>query len=260
MKKTTTVFAVLAFAGFMALPVHAAETSPAVQPKPAASSAQSTAQTTAQPSPATSASQPAVQTPRASTINQGTGGSAPAVPAKPILPVTATPANTANQAPTVPAKSEPAVKIGFVDMVKIANESVPGKAAYADIKARTTKVKSRVEAKKKQLEKEKTEIEASIQSLTPQQRNAKAKGFQKKLEDFQKFVEKAQKELEARESELLGKLYKSIEKSANDYGKANGLAVIVSRKELLYIGENVNVKDITDEITKAVNTEQQKSK
>jgi len=143
-------------------------------------------------------------------------------------------------------------------MVKIANESVPGKAAYADIKARTAKVKSRVEAKKKQLEKEKAEIEASIQSLTPQQRNAKAKGFQKKLEDFQKFVEKSQKELEARESELLGNLYKSIEKSANDYGKANGLVVIVSRKELLYVGENVDIKDITDEITRAVNTGEHK--
>jgi outer membrane protein len=97
-----------------------------------------------------------------------------------------------------------------------------------------------------------------MQTLTPQQRNAKAKGFQKKLEDFQKFVEKAQKELETREAELLGKLYRSIEKSANDYGKANGYAAIVAKKELLYVGENANVKDITDEITRMVNTEQQK--
>lgn len=254
MRKVSALFASFILAGFLALPVIAAETAPATEQKPAAQGSR----TVVQPNPVTPGSQTAAQSAAAVSQDKAAGEAAPTAPAKPILPVPATSVNTVKPVSPVSVKPVPAVKIGFVDMVRIANESAPGKAAYADIKARTAKFKSRIEAKKKQLEKEKAAIEAKIQTLTPQERNAKAKAFQKKLEDFQKFVEKAQKELEARESELLGKLYKSIENSANEYGKANGLAVVVTKKDLLYVGANVDVKDITGEIAGMVSKEREK--
>jgi outer membrane protein len=154
------------------------------------------------------------------------------------------------QAP--PAEAAPAVKIGYVDMAKVASDSAPGKSATADMKARAGKLRSQIEAKQKQLEKEKSDIEAKIQTLTPQQRTAKAKEFQKKLEEFQKFVEKAQKEMQTRESELLGKLFKTIEAAAGSYGKANGFAAVVARNDILFVGDDVETVDVTAEIIKAV--------
>ncbi|HKZ17410.1 MAG TPA: OmpH family outer membrane protein, partial [Geobacteraceae bacterium] len=79
--------------------------------------------------------------------------------------------------------------------------------------------------------------------------------FQKKLEEFQKFVQKAQKELQTRESELLGKLFKTIETSAGEYGKANGFAAVVVKHDILFVGDEVEVVDLTNEIIKKVDAE-----
>ncbi len=190
---------------------------------------------------------PIVQPKAATPETKPPGETVPASPATPAQPV--------RVPPTRPAQ---AVKIGFVDMSRVAGESVPGKAAAGNVKARSGKFRSQIETRQKQLEKQKADIEAQMQTLTPEQRTAKAKEFQKKLGDFQKFVEKAQKDLQTREAELLGKLYKAIEKSAGDYGQANGFAAVVAKKELLYLGDNVEVKDVTDEIIKMVNEGQGK--
>lgn len=217
MKKIMIMLAGFVLAGLPALPLWAAETTPAVQQMPASSETPITAEIAPVP---------------------------PVTTADPVLEPAEKPAQ--------------AVKIGYVDMAKVAAESAAGKAAAADVKARAGKFRTQIEAKQKQLEKQKKEIEATIQTLSPQQRTAKAKEFQKKIEDFQKFVEKAQKDLQARESELLGKLFAKIEKAAAEYGKSSGVAAVVVKKEVLYMAENVEVADFTDEIIKMVDSEQGK--
>jgi len=156
------------------------------------------------------------------------------------------------------ARPGQAAKVGYVDMTRVATDSVPGKAAAADIKSRAGKIRSQIEAKQKQLEKQRAELETRMQTLTPKQRATKAKEFQKKIQDFQNFVKNAQKDLQTREGVLLEKLYKSIERAAGDYGKANGFTAVTAKKDLLYIEDNVEVTDITDEIVKIVNAEQGK--
>jgi outer membrane protein len=156
------------------------------------------------------------------------------------------------------AKPGQAAKVGYVDMTRVAADSVPGKAAAAEIKSRAGKIRSQIEAKQKQLEKQRAELETRMQTFTPKQREAKAKEFKKKIEDFQKFVQNAQKDLQTREGALLEKLYKSIEKAAGEYGKANGFTAVTAKKDLLYIEDNVEVTDITNEVVKMVNAEQEK--
>jgi outer membrane protein len=156
------------------------------------------------------------------------------------------------------ARPGQAAKLGYVDMTRVATDSVPGKAAAAEIKSRAGKIRSQIEAKQKQLEKQRAELETRMQSFAPQQRAAKAKEFQKKIEDFQKFVQNAQKDLKTREGALLEKLYKSIERAAGEYGKTNGFTAVTAKKDLLYIEDNVEVTDITDEIVKMVNVERGK--
>ena len=150
----------------------------------------------------------------------------------------------------LPAKKEQSVKIGIIDMAKVASDSSSGKAAYAEVKAKMEKFQKQIKSKETELKKQKDAIEAQMPSLAPIQRSAKAKEFQKKLESFQTFIQKAEKDVRTREANLLKKLYESVAKSAGDYGKANGFAAIGTNKELLYIGSTVKIQDLTAEIIK----------
>lgn len=183
----------------------------------------------------------------------------PVVESKPPAPVTSAepkPAPPALIQPSVtptPAKPEHVVRIGLVDMTKVAGESAPGKAALAEVKTRTEKYQAQIKEKEKQLQKQKAALEAQFPALAPQQREVRAKEFQKKVEDFQKFVQKADADVRARQDELLSRLYQSITVVSADYGKANGFAAVVMKKEMLYIDAGVEIKDLTDEVIKKVN-------
>ncbi len=155
-------------------------------------------------------------------------------------------------APPLAAKKEQSVKIGIIDMAKVASDSSSGKAAYAEIKAKMEKVQKQIKSKETQLKKQQADIEAQMPSLAPIQRSAKAKEFQKKLKSFQNFIQKSEKDVRTREDELLKKLYESVAKAAGDYGKANGFASIGTNKELLFVGSAVQLKDITTEIIKMI--------
>ncbi len=171
----------------------------------------------------------------------------PSISAKPAASADVT--VTTVTPPATPAKT---IRLGYVDMVKAASDSAQGKAAFAEMKKKNDKYKGQIEAKQKQLEKLKATIEAKIATMPPPQREAKAKEFQKKVGDFQKYVQNAEKDMRTREEELSDKLFKAIEKAAAEYGKANGYAAVVVKKELLYMGADVDAKDLTADLVKAV--------
>lgn len=189
------------------------------------------------PNTTTHAAEPA--DPQAATENIGAPVAAPTLLAAPPASVQ----NTA-ETPTM------VIKVGFVDMAKIASDSAPGKAAYAEIKAKTAKYQKQIKSKERQLQKQKAAIESQMPSLTPSQRSKKAQDFQKKVESFQKFLQKADKDVRTSEAELLQELYKAVVKAANDYGTANGYAAIVMKKELLFAGNTVAIQDLTEEMIK----------
>lgn len=154
--------------------------------------------------------------------------------------------------PAFPVIKTQSVTIGIINMAKIAQDSSSGKAAAAEVKAKMEILQKKIKSKEAQLKKQKAAIEAQMPSLAPIQREAKAKEFKKKLESFQKFIQNAEKEVHAKETEMLKKLYESVAKSAADYGKANGFAAIVINKELLYVDNTVDMKDITAQIIKMI--------
>jgi len=182
------------------------------------------------------------------------------VPAeKPVVEATSpVPPKKEEAAPVVKAKAEQTVKIGYVDMTKVASDSVLGKAALKEVKSRTERYRSQIAAKEKQLEKQKKTIESQISTLSPKEREAKTKEFQKRVDEYRKLVTKAEKDVRERQEKLLADLYKSIEDSAANYGKANGLAAVVIKKDLLYSSESVEAKDLTDEIIRMVDAGRKK--
>lgn len=148
--------------------------------------------------------------------------------------------------------SQSPVKIGYVDISKIAGESAPGKAANARLKEKTEKYRSQITNRQKKLETMKKDIETKLPTLTPQQRQARVKELEKKVGEYQKFVQDAEKEMRKMEGDLSESMIKSIQKAADEYGKANGFAAIVPKRDLLYLGEKVDVVDVTEDLTKII--------
>lgn len=184
----------------------------------------------------------------------------PAPVAAPVSPAPAAAVQAAapEQKKAEPSPATPTVRIGYLDMAKIGNESVSGKAAQAQFKAKADKYKAQITAKQKQLEKQKADIEAKLPSLLPEQRAAKAKEFEKKVEEYRRFVQKAEKELKPLEEELTRSLLGEIDKVVTDYGKSKGFVAIVAKRELLYQGSDVAVQDVTEDVLKLVNAKAEK--
>lgn len=175
-----------------------------------------------------------------------------AEPQKVVQPAAAPSATAESPKPAEPSQAQPTVKIGYVDMSKIATDSAPGKTANAQIKQKTEKYRTQIASRQKKLEQMKKDIEGQLPTLTQQQRQAKVKELEKKIGEYQKFVQGAEKEMRKMEGELTETMLKAIQKAADDYGKANGFAAIVPKRDLLYLGDKVEVKDVTEDLIKNI--------
>ena len=150
------------------------------------------------------------------------------------------------------AAAQPSTLLGHVDMARVAAESEMGKSGQAKLLEMKKKFQTQIDSKRKQLDKQKTAIEAKLSTLTSSQKEAKAKEFQKKVEEFQKFGINAEKDLQTRQEEFSDKLFKAIEQASAEVGKAKGLALVVIKRELLYLGSGVDAQDVTEEVIKKI--------
>jgi outer membrane protein len=176
-------------------------------------------------------------------VTQAPSAVAPQVPAARATPVEKPAEAVAVQATT---------HLGHVDLARIAAESETGKAGQAQFAELKKKLQGQIESKRKQLEKQKAAIEAKFKTLTVEQREARAKEFQKKVEEFQKFGMNAEKELQTKQEDFSEKLYKAIEQASAELGKAKGLALVVVKREMLYLGSGVDAQDVTDDIIRKI--------
>lgn len=162
------------------------------------------------------------------------------------------------EASVKPSAATQSTRIGYVDIVRIGTESERGKTLRTLLTSRKDSLQGKIEGKKKTLDKMKASIEAKIATMNPKQREAKSKEFQKKVEELQKFAQASEEEFLALQEKETGALFRAIEQSAVEYGKANGYAAIVVKKELLYVGSSVDAQDVTDALIKALDQTGQK--
>jgi outer membrane protein len=204
----------------------------------------------------------------------GAAESVPVAEPKPVAPQTAPPVadgKTLAPLPVAPLNllappqktpealtTQKPMRLGHVDLMRINSESEFGKAGLKQLESRKKKLQAQIESKRKQLEKMRSDIEAKIKSLTPVQREAKAKEFQKKVEEFQKFGQNSENELQTLQQELGSALFDKIERACVEYGKSNGLALIVIKRELLYLDSAVEAVDVTDAVVKMLNEKEPK--
>lgn len=151
-----------------------------------------------------------------------------------------------------PAATQQPTRLGYVDISRIATESETSKTGQAELGVLKKKLQGQIEGKQKQLEKQEADIKAKLTTYTAKQREAKVKEFQKKLEAFQKFGLNAEKQLQDKQAEFSEKIFKAVEQASADLGKAKGLALVVVKRELLYLSSGVDTEDVTDEVIKKI--------
>jgi outer membrane protein len=172
-------------------------------------------------------------------------GSAPA----PASAVSSTPAVPAEKA-TSPATTEKRFRVGYVDIMKIAGESNAGKVAKSHFEAKADRYKTQIETKQKLLEKQKADLEAKLPTYKPEQRAAKIKAYEKKVDELRKMLQKADQEMRPMQEELTKEIYAKIESAARGYGTVNGFSAIVEKRELLYLGKEIDAEDVTEALIK----------
>ena len=187
-----------------------------------------------------------------------TGDQQASPPAKPAIavaaPVVTPPMTTVAPQMTPDAfKPQPAILIGYVDLVQVSTASEIGKAGQAKLTEMKKKLQTQIETKRKQLDKQRAAIEAKLPALTPEQRESKAKDFQKKVNQYQIFIQKADKDLQELQQELSRILFEKIERAASEYAKSNSLVLVTVKRDLIYIASNVVSRDVTEGVVKLIN-------
>lgn len=166
-------------------------------------------------------------------------------------PVPAKEKNVSDQA--APSSVAAPSKIGSIDISYVGMESEYGKSFKAELAGKKGKVEAKILAEKKKLDTLKESIESKLSTYTPKQREAKSKEFQKKVETFQKLVREAEESFMKEQESGTNKIISLIEKTVLDYGKANNFAIIVVKRDLLYVDSGIKTQDLTSIILKAVN-------
>ena len=144
-------------------------------------------------------------------------------------------------------------RIGSIDVSYIGMQSEYGKSLKARLTEKKDKLEATFLAEKKKLDKLKESVKSKMSTYTPKQRTAKSDEFQKKVETFQKFIRESEESLMREQESETNKIVSLIEKTVFDYGKANDFAIIIAKKDILYVDSRIETQDLTSIILKAVN-------
>jgi outer membrane protein len=140
------------------------------------------------------------------------------------------------------------VKLGYVDLQKVLNLSVAGKAAKEQLSEKVKKYQEEINKKQDELKKLKDVLEKQGSLLSEKAKSEKEKDYQQGLKEFQRMTKDAQDDLQAKDEELTKRILGDIEKVVQDYGKQNNYSIIFIRNEsMIYADEK---SDLTDSILK----------
>jgi len=165
-------------------------------------------------------------------------------------------ADEAKTASTETKTSSIEVKIGSVDLPQVAEKSDAGAKAMATLKEMYDKFQATVKTREQELEKLKTALQGK--NLTAAKREAKEKQFQKKFGEYQQFGKSSQQEFAKKQAELSKQVKDDLDRQIKDYGRDHGYAIILNKEGLVYSDSKYEVKDLTDEIIKIVNSAKKK--
>ncbi|KWT89586.1 MAG: OmpH family outer membrane protein [Nitrospirota bacterium] len=148
------------------------------------------------------------------------------------------------------AKAQQNVKIGFVDIQKVINESEPGKRAKDALESYIKTHQTKIEEKEKAIDSMKADLDKKGSALSEEAKKKKQDEMQTMVRDIKRMAAEAQDEVRKKETDLTKDVFTDIRTIIRQIGKDDGYTAILESGAVLYSTDNV---DITDKIVKKLN-------
>lgn len=142
------------------------------------------------------------------------------------------------------------VKIAYISVKRILNESKRGVKQGEAFKKRANELKKVVDKKQQELLALKESLEKKAAMLSEQARREKEREYQQKVKELERTGQDANAELRQMEKEMLDKLMLSLQAVVEKFGKEGNYTLILEEggSSILYATKEL---DITDQVLKA---------
>ena len=144
-------------------------------------------------------------------------------------------------------KVDISVKIGVIDLQKVAEESLAGKKSTVEYNISAKAKQASIEEKNKAIEKLRSELEQQKLDISEKALKQKLEELEKLETELSRFGQDAEAELGRKYEELYSNMLREVLELTGKIGAAENYTVIIDKGGILYCNKNL---DITDPFTK----------
>ncbi len=139
------------------------------------------------------------------------------------------------------AQAADVLAIGYVDVRAVLAESKSGKQFRQELDKFVKDKQAALKKEEEKLVSLKSALEKDALTLSDAQKQQKQKEFQEKVQALQKMAQDADRELRQKDSEFTNKALEQIRAIIGDVAKEEKVNLILSRNEVLYGDEAMNL-------------------
>lgn len=150
------------------------------------------------------------------------------------------------------ASAADVIKLGYVDLRVVLNESDAGKKAKVELESIIKTRQSSIDEKGKSIEKMKAEFEKQASVLSTEAKKSKEDEIEKLVREYQRLVQDSQNEIKKKESEATVSILKEIREVIENIGREDGYSIVLENVEGLILYSKKEL-DITDRVIKNYN-------
>jgi outer membrane protein len=139
------------------------------------------------------------------------------------------------------------LKMGVIDLQKVAEESLAGKKSTAEYNILAKAKQASIDEKNKVIGELRTELEQQKQSISEEALKQKLEELEKLQTELSRFGQDAEAELGRKYDELYGNMLREVLELTGRIGATENYTVIIDKGGILYYSKNL---DLTDPFTK----------
>ncbi|MBI4391698.1 MAG: OmpH family outer membrane protein [candidate division NC10 bacterium] len=144
------------------------------------------------------------------------------------------------------AGQDTALKLGFVDVQKVLNESGRGKEAKGKLEKERDAKQQEIRAREEEIKKLEADLQKQSPVLSEAARKERREAITHKIRDLRRVFEDSNRDLQKRETELLNEILREIRRVIVAYGKEHQYTLILEAQSgIIYASQGA---DLTDEI------------
>ena len=147
-----------------------------------------------------------------------------------------------------PAAQAQEIKIGYVNLAKVFDGYQRTKASEAALEQRGKQKEAELEGRMNELKK----LRQNLELLNNDAREAKAREIEEKSEELQRFRNSTARDLSRDRDKAARDLLGAIQTGVDNFAKANGYALILDSRSLLYA---LPAHDVTDQVLQILNNQ-----